>query len=213
MRTLAFVASLAFSTLVLTGCDKDDTSKSTAKQGAAADASAADATKGANAGPVLDHQVQLLDGSSKSLADYRGKALLVVNTASQCGFTPQYAQLQELYATYKDQGLEVLAFPSNDFGEQEPGTAEEIRAFVDKEFDVEFEMFAKVATKGAEQAPLYKTLTEDTGEGISGEIGWNFTKFLVDPEGHVIQRFEPSVSPTDPTVIAALEKVLPEKKS
>jgi glutathione peroxidase len=158
---------------------------------------------------LLDHEVTLLDGSKKSLADYRGKALLVVNTASACGFTPQYAELQQLYATYKDKGLEVLAFPSNDFGGQEPGSALDIRTFVDKEFSVEFTMFDKVVTKGDGKAPIYKTLTEETGDGIKGEINWNFTKFLVDPQGRVIQRFEPPVKPLDPQIVAAIEHVLP----
>ena len=157
---------------------------------------------------VLDHEVELLDGKTKSLADYRGKTLLVVNVASECGFTPQYAQLQELQARYADKGFEVLAFPSNDFGGQEPGTPEEIQAFVDANYSVEFEMFEKVATAGAEQAPLYKTLTEETGEGISGPIAWNFTKFLVAPDGRVLQRFEPPVKPTAPELITALEQVL-----
>jgi glutathione peroxidase len=158
---------------------------------------------------VLDQKVKLLDGSEKSLADYRGKTLLVVNVASACGYTPQYAELQQLYATYKDKGLEVLAFPSNDFGGQEPGSALDIRTFVDKEFSVEFTMFDKVVTKGEGQAPIYKTLTEETGEGIKGEIKWNFTKFLVDPQGRVIQRFEPPVGPLDPQIVAAIEHVLP----
>lgn len=158
---------------------------------------------------VLDHEVKLLDGTSKKLSDYRGKALLVVNVASACGLTPQYAELQQLYATYKDKGLEVLAFPSNDYGGQEPGTPQEIRAFVDTEYSVEFTMFDKVATKGDAKAPLYKTLTEETGDGIKGELAWNFTKFLVDPQGRVIQRFEPPVRPLDPTIVAAIEHALP----
>jgi glutathione peroxidase len=158
---------------------------------------------------TLDHKVKLLDGSEKSLADYRGKTLLVVNVASACGFTPQYAELQQLYATYKDKGLEVLAFPSNDFGGQEPGSALDIRTFVDTEYSVEFTMFDKVVTKGDGKAPIYKTLTEETGEGIKGEINWNFTKFLVDTQGRVIQRFEPPVGPLDPQIVAAIEHVLP----
>lgn len=161
-------------------------------------------------GPVLDHTVKLLDGTDKSLADYRGKALLVVNTASECGLTPQYADLQEVYAKYKDRGLEVLAFPSNDFGGQEPGTADDIRQFVDSKYSVEFEMFDKVVIKGADKSPLYATLTEETPDGIKGEVTWNFTKFLVDPQGRVVQRFEPAVSPTDPQVVAAIEAVLPK---
>jgi glutathione peroxidase len=160
-------------------------------------------------GPVVDHTVKLLDGSDKSLADYRGKALLVVNTASECGFTPQYADLQAVYAKYKDRGLEVLAFPSNDFGGQEPGTPEQIRDFVDSKYSVEFEMFDKVVIKGTDKAPLYKTLTEQTPDGIRGEVEWNFTKFLVDPQGRVVQRFESAVSPSDPRVAAAIEQVLP----
>ncbi len=158
---------------------------------------------------VVDHEVALLDGTSKKLSDYRGKALLVVNTASECGFTPQYADLQQVYAKYKEKGLEVLAFPSNDFGGQEPGSAEQIRTFVDGEYQVEFEMFDKVHAKGGEISPLYKTLSEQTGEGIKGEVKWNFTKFLVDPQGKVVARFEPDTKPTDDEVIAAIERVLP----
>lgn len=160
--------------------------------------------------PVIDHTVKLLDGSDKSLADYRGKALLIVNTASECGFTPQYAGLQELYGTYKDRGLEVLAFPSNDFGGQEPGDASQIREFVDGKFSVEFEMFDKVHAKGPDKAPLYAALTEQTGEGIAGEVKWNFTKFLVDPEGRVVARFESPVDPMDKKVTSAVESVLPK---
>jgi glutathione peroxidase len=158
---------------------------------------------------ILDHQVKLLSGEAKSLADYRGKVLLVVNTASECGYTPQYAGLQVLYGKYKDKGLEVIAFPSNDFGGQEPGTPEQIEAFVHSEYAVEFEMFDKVVTKGDDKHPLYRTLTEATGEGIKGEIAWNFTKFLVDPQGRVIRRFEPFVEPLDPELTAAIEHVLP----
>jgi glutathione peroxidase len=177
---------------------------------AVAPAETAVASAAVASGPVLDQTVKLLDGTDKSLADYRGKALLVVNTASECGFTPQYADLQEVYAKYKDRGLEVLAFPSNDFGGQEPGTPEQIRAFVDKQYSVEFEMFDKVVIKGDEKSPLYKTLTEQTPDGIKGDVKWNFTKFLVDPQGHVVQRFESPVSPTDPQVTAAIEAVLPK---
>ncbi len=185
------------------------TSLEPAAEPTAAEPTAAEPVAAAS-GPVLDHTVKLLDGTDKSLADYRGKALLVVNTASECGFTPQYADLQELYAKYKDRGLEVLAFPSNDFGGQEPGSADEIRTFVDSKYSVEFEMFDKVVIKGSDKAPLYQALTEQTPDGIKGEVKWNFTKFLVDPQGHVVARFESPTSPTDPQVIAAVEKVLPK---
>jgi glutathione peroxidase len=159
---------------------------------------------------VLDHEVAMLDGSKKSLADYRGKAVLVVNTASECGYTPQYGDLQEVYTKYKDRGLEVVAFPSNDFGGQEPGGSEEIRTFVDREYSVEFPMFDKVHAKGPDISPVYKTLAQESGDGIRGEVKWNFTKFLVDPEGKVVARFEPPVRPNDPQVLAEIERVLPK---
>jgi glutathione peroxidase len=159
---------------------------------------------------VLDHEVAMLDGSKKSLADYRGKAVLVVNTASECGYTPHYADLQEVYTKYKDEGLEVVAFPSNDFGGQEPGGSEEIRTFVDREYSVEFPMFDKVHAKGPDISPVYKTLAQESGDGIRGEVKWNFTKFLVDPEGKVVARFEPPVRPNDPQVLAEIERVLPK---
>ena len=161
---------------------------------------------------VLDHEVAMLDGTKKSLADYRGKAVLVVNTASECGYTPQYADLQEVYAKYRDEGLEVVAFPSNDFGGQEPGGSAEIRDFVDREYSVEFPMFDKVHAKGPEISPVYKTLSQDSGEGIRGEVKWNFTKFLVDPQGKIVARFEPPVRPNDPQVLAEIERVLPAKQ-
>jgi glutathione peroxidase len=159
---------------------------------------------------VLDHQVKTLDGSDRSLADYRGKALLVVNTASECGFTPQYAGLQQVYEQYRERGFEVLAFPSNDFGAQEPGSNDEIREFVDDKFEITFPMFDKVSANGPDKSPLYATLSEQTGEGIKGEVEWNFTKFVVDPKGRVVARFAPDVEPTAPEVITVIEGVLPK---
>ena len=185
-----------------------ETPKAEAKPNAdAPEKKVAQAPKGE--GPVLDHTVKAIDGSDKSLADFRGKALLVVNIASQCGYTPQYEGLQELYAKYKERGFEVLAFPSNDFGAQEPGTEDEIASFVDDKYGVQFPMFDKVPVKGESKVPLYTTLTEQTAEGIKGEIKWNFTKFLVDPQGHVIARFEPNVDPMDTDLTGKLESVLP----
>lgn len=164
----------------------------------------------AAAGPQLDHVVEKLEGGEQKLSDLRGKAVLVVNTASQCGFTPQYAKLQELYGRYKDRGLVVLGFPSNDFGEQEPGSASEIKDFVQSKYAIDFPMMNKVHAKGPEIAPIYKTLTEETPEGIRGEVKWNFTKFLVDPQGRPVARFEPKVDPLAPEVIQAIEQVLPK---
>jgi glutathione peroxidase len=165
----------------------------------------------AAADPVIDHVVQDIDGNEVKLADYRGKALLIVNTASECGATPQYAGLQELHAKYEKRGLVVLGFPSNDFGEQEPGTHEEIKKFTTDEFGVTFPLFSKVKTKGDGQAALYKTLTEETLPAIQGEVQWNFTKFLVDADGKVVARFNTKVEPTSEEVIEAIESVLPAK--
>lgn len=161
-------------------------------------------------GPILDHEVETLDGVKQKLSDYRGKAVLLVNVASECGFTPQYAQLQELYGKYKDRGLVVLGFPSNDFGGQEPGDAAQIKEFVTSKFAVDFPMMAKVHARGPEIAPLYKTLTEETPEGIKGEVKWNFTKFLVDPTGKVVARFESNVDPMGPELVGTVEKNLPK---
>jgi glutathione peroxidase len=167
-------------------------------------AEAGDHSKG-----IVDHTVTSLEGDTVNLADYRGKALLIVNTASKCGYTPQYAGLQELWETYRDRGLVVIAFPANDFGNQEPGSAKEIRNFCSTRFKVDFPMMAKVATKGDEQASIYATLTKETKPEIQGEIRWNFTKFLVDTDGRVVARFEPSVEPMSDELTTAVEQVLP----
>jgi glutathione peroxidase len=145
--------------------------------------------------PVIDHQVQTLQGETISLSKYRGSVLLVVNTASECGYTPQYAGLEKVYEKYKDRGLVIVGFPSNDFGQQEPGSAQEIATFCQKNYGVTFPMMAKVHAKGPEIAPIYKTLTQDTPEGIKGEVKWNFTKFLVDRKGEVVDRFAPNATP------------------
>jgi glutathione peroxidase len=134
--------------------------------------------------------------------------MLIVNTASECGYTPQYAGLQKLHESFGDRGLVVIGFPSNDFGNQEPGSAEEIATFCRRNYGVSFPMMAKVHTKGEKQAPIYRTLTRETAEGIRGEIRWNFTKFLVDGEGRVVARFEPGVEPLDEQITSAIEPML-----
>ncbi|MDC0671189.1 glutathione peroxidase [Nannocystis radixulma] len=205
--------SLALLALVAVACDSSPTPSKPAPaepaKAAPAAPVAAPAASAAAEGPTIDHVVETLDGGQQKFADLRGKAILVVNTASQCGFTPQYAKLQELYGRYKDRGLVVLGFPSNDFGEQEPGDAAQIKDFVASKFAVDFPMMNKVHAKGPEIAPIYKTLTEETSEAIRGEVKWNFTKFLIDPKGHVVARFESPVDPLAPEVTAAIEKVLP----
>lgn len=157
---------------------------------------------------VLDHTVTSLEGEPVNLADYRGKVVLVVNTASECGYTPQYEGLQELWETYRDRGLVVIGFPSNDFGNQEPGDAKQIRRFCTTKFSVDFPMMAKVHTKGAEQSPVYHDLTTTGPEETRGEIRWNFTKFLIGPNGTIVTRFEPSVEPMSDTIVEAVEALL-----
>ncbi|MNY49011.1 hypothetical protein D3C86_1843960 [compost metagenome] len=132
--------------------------------------------------------------------------LLIVNTASECGLTPQYRGLQELHETYQAQGLKVLGFPSNDFGAQEPGSNEAIAQFCSANYGVGFDMFGKIPVKGEAQAPLYRYLTSQPG--AEGEIRWNFDKFLVDRTGKVIKRFHPKTEPTDPEVIEAIQEAL-----
>jgi glutathione peroxidase len=148
---------------------------------------------------VYGFSAQTLDGRATSLSDFMGKVLLIVNTASQCGFTPQYAGLELLYRTYKERGLEVLGFPCNQFGAQEPGTAEEIGAFCEKNYGVSFPMFAKIDVNGANAHPLYQFLKKEK-PGLLGLLGggrikWNFTKFLVDRNGKVVARFASTTKP------------------
>jgi glutathione peroxidase len=157
---------------------------------------------------VYSFTLNSIDGKPAPLADYKGKVVLLVNVASQCGYTPQYSALEAIYEKYKDQGFVILGFPANNFGAQEPGTNEEIKTFCTRKYSVTFPMYAKISVKGEDQAPLYAYLTKETGPGIAGEIKWNFTKFLVDRDGKVIQRFEPAVTPDSKEVTAAIEKQL-----
>jgi glutathione peroxidase len=147
------------------------------------------------------------DGKTVSLADYKGKALLIVNTASRCGFTSQYAGMEELYQLYKDKGLVVLAFPANNFMGQEPGTDDEIKNFCEIKYKTSFPLFAKSSVKGPDITGLFKYLTEESA--FKGPVTWNFNKFLVDANGHVVARFESRVKPMDPELVAAVEKTLP----
>jgi glutathione peroxidase len=149
----------------------------------------------------------LLDGRETSLGEFKGKVLLIVNTASKCGFTPQYAGLERLYQTYKDRGFAVLGFPSNQFGRQEPGTAEEIIAFCEKNYGISFPIFGKIDVNGTTAHPLYRFLKERKRGFLGiGRITWNFTKFLVDRDGRVVRRFAPSSDPK--TIAPAIEKLL-----
>jgi glutathione peroxidase len=150
-----------------------------------------------------------IDGSPVDLASFDGKVVLVVNVASRCGATPQYAGLQKLYDTYKDRGLVVLGFPANDFLGQEPGTDAQIADFCSSKYHVTFPMFSKITVKGANMPPLYKTLTESADP--PGAIGWNFEKFLIGRDGAIVGRFKTRVAPDDPAVITAVEAALAAK--
>lgn len=155
---------------------------------------------------VSDIVVTTINGEEKQLGDYAGKVLLIINVASYCGYTPQYAGLEQLNQKYKDVGLQILAFPSNDFGEQEPGSNPEIVDFCTKNYGVSFELFDKVHAKGPEKHPLYERLTRSAEP--SGEVSWNFEKFLVNKQGEIVARFKSSVKPDSPELIAAIEREL-----
>jgi glutathione peroxidase len=154
---------------------------------------------------VHDFSVKTITGDDKSLSDYAGKVLLVVNVASACGLTPQYAGLQGLHETYAARGLAVLGFPANEFGAQEPGTNGEIKTFCETRFGVTFDMFAKVVVKGEGKHPLFAHLVAESG---GKEIGWNFGKFLVGKDGAVLARFEPTADPKSADITQAIEKAL-----
>jgi glutathione peroxidase len=153
----------------------------------------------------FDINTTSIDGEPTKLSAYQGKVLLVVNVASQCGFTPQYAGLQKLHSNYHDRGFEVLGFPSNDFGQQEPGSEAEIKQFCSSKFGVSFPLFSKTKVTGPEKDTVYAFLTKSTG-GV--EVGWNFEKFLVNRQGLVIGRFPSSVRPDDSRLVAEIEKAL-----
>ena len=160
------------------------------------------------ASSVHEFTLNALNGTPTPLATYKGKVMLIVNVASQCGYTPQYTALEAIYEKYKDQGFVILGFPANNFGAQEPGTNEEIKTFCSRKYNVTFPIYAKISVKGEDQAPLYSYLTKETGPGITGDIKWNFTKFLVDRNGKVVQRFESAVTPDSKEVTGAIEKQL-----
>ena len=161
------------------------------------------------ASSVYQFTLNSIDGAPVPLAQFQGQVALVVNVASRCGFTPQYAGLEALYRKYKDRGFIILGFPANNFLWQEPGTNEEIKAFCSTRYEVTFPMFAKISVKGSDKAPLYRFLTDKKANpSTGGEIRWNFTKFLVDRNGKPIDRFGPLVSPDSAEVSRPLEKAL-----
>jgi glutathione peroxidase len=161
------------------------------------------------AGAPIDAAVTTIEGNPAHIADWRGKAVMIVNVASQCGHTAQYAALESLWQRYRERGLVILGFPCDDYGHQEPGTDAEIAEFCSVNWGVSFPMFAKLHARGPEKHPLYRELTEATPESLRGEVRWNFTKFLLDPEGHPVARFDSGIQPDSATVIDAIERALP----
>lgn len=160
-------------------------------------------------GGVLDFTLDSIDGSETPLRQFQGKVLLLVNTASKCGLTPQYKALEEVYRRYQERGLVILGFPANNFLGQEPGSDAQIKEFCLINYGVSFPMFSKISVLGKDIHPLYRFLTgKETNPAFAGKIAWNFTKFLVDRKGEVVARFEPRTVPDDPQVIAAIEKAL-----
>jgi len=160
---------------------------------------------------ALCSTVKTIDGKSVDLADYQGKVVLIVNVASACGLTPQYAGLQSLYEKYSDKGLVVLGFPCNQFGGQEPGSELQIQEFCSSKYKVTFPMFSKVEVNGSGAAPLYQFLTaQETKPVGSGKISWNFEKFLIGPDGKLINRFSPRTTPDDAELVKAIESALPK---
>jgi glutathione peroxidase len=157
---------------------------------------------------IYDIPVHTLDGEASSLASYAGKTVLVVNVASKCGLTPQYEGLEQLQKTYEERGFSVVGFPSNQFAGQEPGTAEEIQTFCSTTYGVTFPLFEKIDVNGEDQSPIYAELNKTAdAEGYSGDVRWNFEKFLIAPDASV-QRFAPTVTPEDPALVGAIEAAL-----
>jgi glutathione peroxidase len=156
---------------------------------------------------VLGYKVKAIDGKEIDLAGYRGKVVMIINVASKCGLTKQYADLQKLYDARKDKGLVILAFPANNFNGQEPGTDAEISEFCKKDYGITFPLFSKVSVKGDDAHPLFKQLAAKGG----GEPSWNFTKYLVDREGNVVQRFDPKTKPDDAALTKKIDELLAAK--
>ncbi|MGZ8766544.1 MAG: glutathione peroxidase [Acidimicrobiia bacterium] len=160
---------------------------------------------------IYDAKIHDLDGGDADLHDYEGKALLLVNVASACGLTPQYAGLQKLHDEFGGKGFEVLGFPCNQFLGQEPGTADEIKTFCETSYGVTFPLFEKIEVNGDGRHALYEQLVEvaDSADGHTGDIRWNFEKFLVSPSGEIVGRFSPTVEPADPSIVDAIQAQLP----
>ena len=162
-----------------------------------------------SAGSIYDYQLTTIDYERVQLRDFKGKVLIIVNVASRCGYTPQYAGLEKLYRAHKDQGFVIVGIPSDDFGQGEPGSDPEIKQFCRRKYDVTFPMMSKAFIRANPRLPLYEYLTDESqNPKTGGEIQWNFTKFLIGRDGAILARFEPAVTPEDPTLVKAVEAAL-----
>jgi len=155
---------------------------------------------------IHDFKMKTIDGQTKALSDYKEKILMVVNVASFCGYSPQYKDLEAVYRKYKDKGFTILAFPANNFGEQEPGSDLEIKSFCSTTYDVTFDLFSKISVRGDDQHPLYRYITNDSP--FPGDVKWNFQKYLVDGNGTFVAMFPSRTKPTDPAVLERIESLL-----
>jgi glutathione peroxidase len=155
---------------------------------------------------IYDFTMKTIDGKDRSLAEYKGEVVLVVNVASYCGYTPQYKDLEEVYEKYKGKGFRIIAFPANNFGKQEPGTDEDIKTFCTSNYNVSFDLFSKISVKGDDQHPLYQYITKESP--FPGDIKWNFQKYLVDKSGNIVVMYPSRVKPTDKAVTDKIEALL-----
>src|ERR1700732_1592437 len=162
---------------------------------------------------VFDYTLSTIDGQPAPLSAYKGKVVMLVNVASRCGFTPQYTALEAIYEKYKERGFVIIGIPANNFGAQEPGTNQEIKTFCQTKYNVTFPMMSKASVKGEDKTPLYQYLTDKSANPkTGGDIQWNFTKFLVGPDGQIVARVEPKVAPDSPEVTGAIEHALASVK-
>lgn len=207
MKVFRHLLSAAIAATVIAGCA--NAQEMAAEKPPAPEAPATPQEPKKEESSALQFKMKSLDGKEVDLSKYQGKVTLVVNTASKCGNTPQYAGLEKLHEKYADKGLAILGFPANEFGKQEPGTNTEIGEFCQKNYGVKFDMFSKIVVKGEGQAPLYQYLTSaETNPEFPGPITWNFEKFLIGRDGKIVARFAPKVKPESPEVVAAIEAEL-----
>lgn len=198
MRRKLFLSAIAlFLISYFSGCGKSDNESLTISEQKKSGGS-----KNLNKN-IYDLSVMTMDGDQKKLSDYKGKVLLIVNVASKCGYTPQYEGLESVYQKYHDKGFEILGFPCNDFGEQEPGTNDEIRTFCETKYHVTFPLFDKIKVLGNEKSPLYERLINNAVP--EGDVSWNFEKFIIDKNGNIAGRYKSKVKPESEELIAAIE--------